>query len=73
MFTSTKTKIIFLTSAHFKKVIDDQIAEENTSIQNSSKCPNQLRLHQEDHRRKEEYDQDHQFFDQIYKPEDTTS
>jgi hypothetical protein len=39
----------------------------------ASKCPNQLRLHQEDHRRKEENDQDHQFLDQIYKPEDTIS
>jgi hypothetical protein len=68
MFTSTKKHL-----PTSKLVIDDQIAEENTPLQNSSKCPNQLRLHQEDHRRKEENDQDHQSFDQIYKPEDTIS
>ena len=54
-------------------MFEDQIEQENTSIQTSSKCPNQLLLQQEDHRRKEENDQDHQLLDQIYKPEDTIS
>jgi hypothetical protein len=45
--------------------LEHKLQEDRHQIK-SSKCPNQLRLHQEDHRRKEENDQDHQFFDKQF-------
>ncbi len=72
MFTSTQTEKN-LTSANFKIIRQDHIEEKKTPSETSSKCPNLLLLHSEDHRRKEENDPDHQPLDQIYKTEDTIS
>jgi hypothetical protein len=72
MFTSPQTEI-FLHLQASKLFVKNQIEEKKTPSQTSSKCPNLLLLHQEDHRRKEENDPDHQLLDQIYKTEDTIS
>jgi hypothetical protein len=47
-------------------MIGPQVRHHSTS----SKCPNQPQLHQKDHCRKEENNQDHQSFDQTFKPKD---